>query len=70
MNIPEANFYLKGTKSKGPTLIYLQAKYSINNFPQRVMLSIGDKILPSDWNTIKKRAIVNRKNLFNGDIPR
>jgi len=48
MNIPEANFYLKGTKSKGPTLIYLQAKYSINNFPQRVMLSIGDKILPSD----------------------
>ena len=65
----EPRFYLKDVKSKVPTLIYLQAKYSINeDQPQRVMLSTGDKILPVDWDFTKQRAIVSKRNLHAGDI--
>lgn len=65
----EARFYLKNIQSTVPTLIYLQAKYSINeDQPQRVMLSTGDKILPGDWDFTKQRAIVSKRNLHAGDI--
>ena len=65
----DPKFYLKDVKSKEPTLIYLQAKYSLNeNQPQRVMLSTGDKILPIDWDFAKQRAIVSKRNLHAGDI--
>lgn len=69
MNIPEPRFYLKDLKSTLPTLIYLQAKYSLNEKqPQRVMLTSADKILPSEWDGNKQRATVNRKNLHAGEI--
>jgi hypothetical protein len=53
--------------SKEPTLIYMQSKYEYNG-TQRVMISTGDKIHPSDWDAIKKRAITNKKNPANTDI--
>ena len=68
MLIPEPRFYLKDTKAIEPTMIYLQARYSINDHPQRVMLSAIDKVLPGDWDSIKQRAIVNKKNLASGEI--
>jgi integrase len=68
MTIPEPRFYLKDIKAIAPTLIYLQAKYSINEQSQRVMLCSADKILPSEWDNIKQRAVVSRKCLANGDI--
>jgi integrase len=69
MIIPEPRFYLKDLKSTVPTLIYLQAKYSLNEQqPQRVMLTSADKILPSEWDGDKQRATISRKNLHAGEI--
>ena len=68
MLIPEPRFYLKDCKSKEPTIIYLQARYSVNEQPQRVMLSAIDKVLPSDWDSIKQRAIISKRNLANGEV--
>jgi hypothetical protein len=62
MTIPEPQFYLKDILSKVPTSIYFQARYSFNG-PQRVMISTGDKILPADWDPVKKRAISIKKIL-------
>jgi site-specific recombinase XerD len=67
MAIPEPQFYLKNLTSKEPTLIYMQAKYSFNGF-HRVMISTGDKIMVSEWDTKKKRAKVNKRNPDNTDI--
>src|ERR1700694_3485096 len=67
MAIPEPNFYLKNILSKEPTLIYFQSKYSYNGF-HRVMISTGDKILPAEWDPVKKRAIAGKKNPANADI--
>ena len=67
MTIPEPQFYLKDTLSKVPTSIYFQARYSFNG-PQRVMISTGDKILPADWDPVKKRAIVSKRNPAHSDI--
>ena len=68
MTIPEPRYYLKDTKSLNPTLIYLQAKYSINGQSQRVTLICADKILPLDWDNVKQRAIVSKRNLAAGEI--
>jgi integrase len=67
MTIPEPQFYLKDILSKTPTSIYFQARYTFNG-PQRVMISTGDKILPTDWDPIKKRAIASKKNPAHSDI--
>jgi integrase len=67
MLIPEPKFYLKDINSNIPTLIYLQAKYT-HVIQQRVMLSTGDKILPTDWDYTKQRALISKKNLGNADI--
>lgn len=67
MFIPEPKFYLKDRNSTDPTLIYMQAKYTADN-PQRFMLSTGDKILPTEWDDNKQRAIVSKKTLLNGDL--
>ncbi len=67
MTIPDPQFYLKDVFSKVPTPIYFQARYSLNG-PQRVMISTGDKILPSDWDPVKKRAIASKKNPAHNDI--
>jgi integrase len=67
MLIPEPNFYLKNVNATEPKLIYLQAKYS-HQGSQRLMISTGDKILPSRWDSIKKRAITSKKYPENDDI--
>jgi integrase len=68
MLIPEPKFYLKDIHAKEPTMVYLQARYSINEQPQRVMLSAIDKVLPTEWDPIKQRAIISKKNLANSEI--
>src|SRR6202035_725516 len=67
MTIPEPQFYLKDILSKEPTSIYFQARYSYNG-PQRVMISTGDKIIPTDWDPVKKRAIASKKHPAHSDI--
>lgn len=67
MFIPEPKFYLKDRNSIEPTLIYMQAKYTSNG-PQRFMLSVGDKILPTEWDDKKQRAVITKKSLLNGDL--
>jgi integrase len=64
MIIPEPRFYLKVAQAIEPTLICMQAKYN----SQRVFISTGDKIHPDDWDFVKQRAKVTRKNLSHGDI--
>ena len=68
MLIPEPRFYLKDTKSIKSTMIYLQARYSINEKPQRVMLSAIDKVRLEEWDSVKQRVIVSKKNLANSEI--
>lgn len=68
MVIPIPRMYLKDINSKVPTLIYMQAKYSINEQPQRVVLTSTDKVLPNNWDFIKQRCVVSRKNLEAGEI--
>ena len=68
MLVVEPKFYMKNIHAKEPSVIYLSARYSINEQPQRVMLSAMNKVLPSEWDSIKQRAIVSRKNLENGEI--
>lgn len=64
MVVPEPRFYLKNPKSTERTLISLQAKFS----GERVFISTGDKVHPSEWDFIKQRAIVSKKNPGNSDI--
>jgi site-specific recombinase XerD len=68
MTIPSPRFYLKDTKAIIPTTIYLQAKYSINEHQQRVMLTSADKVLPTEWDNVKQRVILSRRNLGSGEI--
>jgi len=67
MFIPEPKFYLKDKDAKEPTLIYMQAKYT-GNKAERLMLSTGDKVSPSEWDDKKQRAITSKKSLLNGDL--
>lgn len=64
MIVPEPRFYLKNPSANEPTLICLQAKYNGN----RVFMSTGNKIHPSEWDFEKQRTKVSRKNLGNSDI--
>ncbi|PZP52080.1 MAG: hypothetical protein DI598_01610 [Pseudopedobacter saltans] len=59
MEIPEPRFYLKQPSSIEKTLISMQVKYC----GQRVFISTGEKIAPSEWSFEKQRAIVTRRNL-------
>lgn len=68
MLVVEPRFYIKDTHAKEPTIIYLSARYSINEQSQRVMLSAMNKVLPSEWDPIKQRAIVSKRNLDNGEL--
>ena len=67
MYIPEPRFYLKDKNSKDSTLIYLQVKYT-SETSQRLMLSTGEKITPSNWNDIKQRAVVLKNNIESSNI--
>jgi len=59
MQIPEPRFYLKNTKSTESTLICMQVKY----YGERVFISTGEKVIPSEWDFNRQRTIVSRKNL-------
>lgn len=52
--VPQFNFYLKDIQSANSTPIYLQSKFDY----QRLMLTAGEKILPTHWDFKEKRAIV------------
>lgn len=52
MLIPKTNFYLKNINDHQPTLISLQLKFN----GHRVVMSTGEKILPSHWNFEQQRA--------------
>lgn len=67
MNIPDPKFYLKERKSDEPTLIYMQAKYTANG-QERFMLSTGNKVLPTEWDDFKQRAIVSKRAVANSDL--
>ncbi|MBV9963129.1 MAG: site-specific integrase [Parafilimonas sp.] len=67
MLIPEPKFYLKDVRSEQPTLIYLQVKYT-HEGQQRLMLSVGDKVHPNEWDYAKHRAIVTKKTQYNADV--
>lgn len=52
MLIPKTNFYLKNINDLQPTLISLQIKFN----GHRVFMSTGEKVLPTDWDSIQHRA--------------
>ena len=65
MVIPDPRFYLKDTKTAtNLTLICLQAKFN----GERVFMSTGDKIAPSEWDYLKQRAIISKKSPSNSEI--
>ena len=57
MNIPQPRFLLKEPKSKSDTLIYVHIRFS----KERVVYSSGEKILPTQWDTNKQRAINSKR---------
>jgi integrase len=55
MQMPDFNFYLKNPTAEAPSLIYLQAKFNY----ERLTITTGEKILPTHWDVITKRAVVS-----------
>ncbi len=66
--IPEPRFYLKDQKSKEPTLIYLDVRYTSLHGVERFTLTTGEKIRPEEWNLITQRAIVNKQLQKNSSL--
>ena len=64
MNIPTPHFLLREPKSKKPTLISCHLRF--NN--DRIILSTGERILPTEWDTAKQRAINSKKYPHNTEI--
>jgi site-specific recombinase XerD len=59
MQVPEPRFYLKVPNSKEATLICMQSKYC----GERVFISTGEKVIPSNWDFHKQRVVVSKKDL-------
>ncbi|HTC01305.1 MAG TPA: site-specific integrase [Ferruginibacter sp.] len=59
MQVPEPRFYLKNPASKEYTLISMQSKYC----GERVFISTGEKVIPSNWDFDRQRVMVNKKDL-------
>ena len=53
MNIPTPHFLLREPKCKKPTLISCHIRF--NN--DRIIFSVGERILPAEWDSSKQRAI-------------
>ncbi|HPH36482.1 MAG TPA: phage integrase SAM-like domain-containing protein [Sediminibacterium sp.] len=66
--IPEPRFYLKDQKSKEPTLIYLDVRYTSLAGIERFTLTTGEKIRPEEWNLITQRAIVSKQLQKNSSL--
>jgi hypothetical protein len=57
MNVPTPRFLLRDPRSKNLTLISCHIRF--NN--DRIVFSIGEKILPNEWDSSKQRAINSKK---------
>ena len=64
MNVSPPHFLLREPKSKKPTLISCHIRY--NN--ERLVLSVGERILPPEWDSIKQRAINSKKFPHNSKL--
>lgn len=64
MNIPTPHFLLREPKSKKPTLISCHIRY--NN--DRIIFSVGERILPVEWDSSKQRAINSKKYPHNTEL--
>ena len=64
MNIPTPHFLLRETKGKKPTLISCYIRF--NN--DRIIFSVGERILPVEWDSSKQRAINSKKYPHNSDL--
>ena len=64
MNIPTPHFLLREPKSKKPTLISCHIRF--NN--DRIIFSVGERILPSEWDSSKQRAINSKKYPHNTEL--
>lgn len=59
MQVPEPRFYLKKINTTEPTLISMQVKYC----GQRVFISTGEKVVPSEWDFQRQKVIVSKRDL-------
>lgn len=64
MNIPQPRFLLRDPKSTKPTLINCHLRF--NN--ERLVFSTGEKIIPTEWDSSKQRAINSKKYPHNSEL--
>ena len=64
MNIPTPHFLLRDPKSKKPTLISCHIRF--NN--DRIIFSVGEHILPVEWDHSKQRAINSKRYPHNSEL--
>lgn len=64
MKIPTPRFLLRDPKSNSPTLINCHIRFD----NERIVISVGEKVLPSEWNAEKQRAINSKKYPHNTDL--
>ena len=64
MNIPTPHFLLRDPKNNKPTLISCHIRF--NN--DRIIFSVGERILPVEWDPSKQRAINSKKYPHNTEL--
>jgi hypothetical protein len=64
MNVPTPRFLLRDPKSRNLTLISCHIRF--NN--DRIVFSVGEKILPNEWDSSKQRAINSKKYPHNSEL--
>ena len=64
MNVPTPHFLLRNPKSNKPTLISCHIRFNHD----RIVLSVGEKILPVEWDSTKQRAINSKKYPHNTEL--
>lgn len=64
MNIPTPHFLFRDPKSKTPTLISCHIRYNRD----RIIISVGERILPAEWDSSKQRAINSKKYPQNTEL--
>jgi site-specific recombinase XerD len=64
MNIPTPHFLLREPNSKKPTLISCHIRFKND----RIIFSVGERILPVEWDSSKQRAINSKKYPHNSEL--
>jgi len=64
MNIPQPRFLLRDPKGTTPTLISCHLRFT----NERIVFSIGEKIIPIEWDFSKQRAINSKKYPHNSEL--